>query len=240
MPTRPLICRLATLSTFCASCALSHSVVSDSLDPVDYSPRGSSLHGIFQARILEWVAISYSRGSSRPRDWTRVCWVSFVGRQVLYHCVTRETHAPFRWLLFNFSCALLSPWLIGMNCWFKAVMLPALINTTWVFSVLGKIMRPSSPNPQKAEPELNLGSSQLLFSTCYQETLVWKLVCMWSFFLNRSIVDVQCCVSFRCIAWWLSYIYIYIYIYILFRFFNIIDYAYRYARYAYRYARYCI
>ena len=37
-------------------------------DPMDHSPPGSSVHGIFQARILEWFAISYSRGSSRPRD----------------------------------------------------------------------------------------------------------------------------------------------------------------------------
>ena len=41
-------------------------------DPMDCSPPGSSVHGIFQARILEWVAISYSRRSSPPRDWTRV------------------------------------------------------------------------------------------------------------------------------------------------------------------------
>ena len=41
-------------------------------NPVDCSPPGSSIHGILQARILEWVAISFSRGSSQPRDWTRV------------------------------------------------------------------------------------------------------------------------------------------------------------------------
>ena len=41
-------------------------------DPVDYIPLGSFLHGIFQARILEWVAISSSRGSSPPRDQTHV------------------------------------------------------------------------------------------------------------------------------------------------------------------------
>ena len=41
-------------------------------DPVDCSLPGSSVHGIFQARILEWVAISFSRGSSRPRDRTLV------------------------------------------------------------------------------------------------------------------------------------------------------------------------
>ena len=53
---------------------VSRSVVSDSLcDLTDYSPPGSSVHGILQARILEWVAIPFSRGSSWPRDWT---WVS--------------------------------------------------------------------------------------------------------------------------------------------------------------------
>ena len=41
-------------------------------DPMDYSLPGSSVHGILQARILEWVAISFSRGSSRPRDRSRV------------------------------------------------------------------------------------------------------------------------------------------------------------------------
>ena len=41
-------------------------------DPMDCSLPGSSLHGIFQARILEWGAIAFSRGSSRPRDRTRV------------------------------------------------------------------------------------------------------------------------------------------------------------------------
>ena len=47
-------------------------------DHMGCSPPGSSGHGIFQARILEWVAISFSRGSSRPRDWTQVSRI--VGR----------------------------------------------------------------------------------------------------------------------------------------------------------------
>ena len=45
-------------------------------DPMDCSPPGSSVYGIFQARILEQVAISSSRGSSRLRDWTHVSYVS--------------------------------------------------------------------------------------------------------------------------------------------------------------------
>ena len=40
-------------------------------DPMDYSPPGSSVHGIFQPRILEWVAISYSSGYSQPRSGTQ-------------------------------------------------------------------------------------------------------------------------------------------------------------------------
>ena len=47
-------------------------------DPTDCSPPGSSVHGISQARILEWVAISSSRGSSQPRDWTHLS--SLAGR----------------------------------------------------------------------------------------------------------------------------------------------------------------
>ena len=47
-------------------------------DPVDCSLPGSSLHGILQARVLEWVAISFSRGSSQPRDQTQVSRI--VGR----------------------------------------------------------------------------------------------------------------------------------------------------------------
>ena len=49
---------------------------------MDCSLPGSSVHGILQARILEWVAISFTRGSSWPRD--RTC-VSCIGRQILYH-----------------------------------------------------------------------------------------------------------------------------------------------------------
>ena len=44
-------------------------------DPVDWSSPGSSVHGILQARILEWVAVPSSRGSSWPRDRTRICYL---------------------------------------------------------------------------------------------------------------------------------------------------------------------
>ena len=57
-------------------------------NPIDCSPPGSSVHGILQARILEQVAISCSRGSSWPRDPTRVPCVSWIGRRILYHWTT--------------------------------------------------------------------------------------------------------------------------------------------------------
>ena len=51
-------------------------------DLLDCTPPGSSVHGISQARILEWVAISFSRVSSRPRNWTCVS------------CIDRQTQLP--------------------------------------------------------------------------------------------------------------------------------------------------
>ena len=59
-------------------------------DPMDCSPPCSSVHGIFQVRILEWVAISYPRGPSWIRDRTHIFCVSWTGRQILYPCATWE------------------------------------------------------------------------------------------------------------------------------------------------------
>ena len=74
-------------------------------DPVDCSLPGSSLHGILQARILEWVVISFSRGSSQPRDWT---WVSHTAGRRLNLWATREAFfiiLPVAWfsLVLNFT-----------------------------------------------------------------------------------------------------------------------------------------
>ena len=45
-------------------------------NPVDYSPPGSSVYGVLQAKILEWVAMPFSRGSSQPRDWIQVSHIA--------------------------------------------------------------------------------------------------------------------------------------------------------------------
>ena len=55
----------------CVGVGVNHTVVSDS-DHMDHSPPGSPVHGILQARILEWDAFPFSRGSSRPRDEIQV------------------------------------------------------------------------------------------------------------------------------------------------------------------------
>ena len=60
-------------------------------DPLVSSPPGSSVCGIFQARILEWVPISYSRGSSGPRDWIHISCASCTGSQIHYHCSFWDT-----------------------------------------------------------------------------------------------------------------------------------------------------
>ena len=67
-------------------------------NPMDCSPPGSSVHGISQARILEWVVISSSRRSSRPRDWTRVSCVSCIGRWIPYCLNNRGSPVICHWV----------------------------------------------------------------------------------------------------------------------------------------------
>ena len=84
-------------------------------EPTNCSLPGSSVHGILQARILEWVGISYSRISSGHRDWTCVSCISCSGRQILHYWDTWEAHcqgSPYsilkceqiiRWVFFNLT-----------------------------------------------------------------------------------------------------------------------------------------
>ena len=76
---------------------------------MDCSLPGSSVHGIFQATVLEWVAISFSKGSSPPRNWT--C-ISCIGRQILYLWVTKEALlVEVKWVK-SLNCVrlLATPW----------------------------------------------------------------------------------------------------------------------------------
>ena len=69
-------------------CVLSHARL---WDPMDCIPPGFSVHGILQARILEWAAMPSSRGSSQPGDWTEVSCISCTDRWILYHCAIWES-----------------------------------------------------------------------------------------------------------------------------------------------------
>ena len=68
-------------------------------NPMDCSPPGTSVQGLFQARILEQVAICYSRGSSWPKDWTCISDVSCIGKQIIYHCTTmlQQSNLAVEW-----------------------------------------------------------------------------------------------------------------------------------------------
>ena len=99
----------------------SHWIVSESFcDSMDYSPPGSRVHGIFQARILEWIAVPSCKGASQPRNQTHV---SFTGRQILYHWATREAQntgypaeCEFEIKNKGFSWYKYIPWNIWMSC----------------------------------------------------------------------------------------------------------------------------
>ena len=78
--------------------------------PMDCSPPGSSLHGIFQARVLEWIAISFSKGSSWTRDRT---WVSCIAGWCFTSWATRESpKEQWKW---KWSRVLLfaTPWAVA-------------------------------------------------------------------------------------------------------------------------------
>ena len=81
--------------------------------PMDCSLPGSSVHGILQARILEWVAIPYSRGSSWPRDWTHVSCIA--GRLYCLNLIRGNPHSSYNWKFVVFANPSLfslcpSPW----------------------------------------------------------------------------------------------------------------------------------
>ena len=82
------IAQVLYIQMYCACCLVTE-LCPTLCVPMDCSPSHSSVCGISQARILEWVAISFSRGSSPPRDQIRV---SCTGRWILHCWATREAH----------------------------------------------------------------------------------------------------------------------------------------------------
>ena len=66
--------------------------------------------GFFQARIQEWMAISFLQGFSWPRDWTCIPWVSCIGRQILYHWTTGKPHSDWEHMIVASANRLGFPW----------------------------------------------------------------------------------------------------------------------------------
>ena len=66
------------MNSWPAPCKVASVMSKSFCDPMDCSPLDSSHHGILRARILEWVAMLSSRGSSWPRDWTRTSYISCI------------------------------------------------------------------------------------------------------------------------------------------------------------------
>ena len=87
-------------------------------DPMDCSPPGSSVHGFLQARILEWVAVPSSRGSSWSRDRTRISYVSCIGRWILLPLAPPGLPLWLSWWRIRLQCGRpgFCPW-VGKILW---------------------------------------------------------------------------------------------------------------------------
>ena len=117
------------------ACMLSHFSHVRLCDPMDHSPPSSSVPRVLQARILEWVAMPSSRGSSQPRDQTCISYISCIGRQVLYHWC--HLGSPFFHLLptrkplgvRSFVCIFQDNFLLRPSDWIWQV------NESWVLSI---------------------------------------------------------------------------------------------------------
>ena len=90
-------------------------------DPMDYSLPGSPVYGIFQARILEWIAIYCSRASSWLRAWTLISCVFCIDKRVLNHCTTWEALYLVYMLFSKFACLCLLT-LKSLDFWSLSVM----------------------------------------------------------------------------------------------------------------------
>ena len=125
---------------------------------MDYSPPGSSVHGILQTRILEWVAISFSRGSSQPRDWTHI---SFTGRQVLYRWATNKALSLGSRILNNFNVL-------------KILFFKAVIGSCWNWEESKEIFH--IPHPHTCiTSSINNENKVLVTQSCL--TLCYPMVC---------------------------------------------------------------
>ena len=122
----------------------SQSVLSDSCDPMDCSLPGSSVHGILQARILEWVAISFSRGSSQPRN------------QILVSCIAGKKAE--HWRIYAFE----------LWCWRRLLWVP------WTARRSNQSILKEINSEYSLEGLMLSWSSKILWSSDAKSWLIWK------------------------------------------------------------------
>ena len=131
---------------------------------MDCNPPGSSVHGLLQARILEWVAIPNSRGSSWPREWTQV---SCITGRFFTIWATRKAISSVQ-----FSCSVIR---LFVTSWTAALLASLSITNSWN---LFKLMSIESVMPS------NLSSSVVPFSSCLQSFLASGSFPMSQFFTS--------------------------------------------------------
>ena len=103
-------------------------------NPVGCSPPGSFVHGILQARKLEWAAISSSSGSYWPRGRTCVSCISCIGKRILYYCATWEAVHIHTYMYFNCPFLLTRMW----SLW-GLIFLYVLFILKYIYFILGII-----------------------------------------------------------------------------------------------------
>ena len=111
--------------------------MTNSCNPMDCSPPDSSLHGILQARILKWVAIPFSRGSSWPRDWVQVScitgrfftnWAIRVAPSPLHTLTNVSVSFKTQWtILPTLPHLQTASWVCGLSVWISHSVLPSLL-----------------------------------------------------------------------------------------------------------------
>ena len=149
--------------------------MSDSLWAMDCSPPGSSVHGILQARTLEWVDISFSRGSSQPRERTRVSCIA--GRRFILWA-TREAQWLYA-LYFNTQNIRSIRWKDTWKSFLLLAQIPRFVSSDWTYLIISLSIKAKSFDcligTISPEPSLFLGSyNSLIYSD--QGTMILLIV----------------------------------------------------------------
>ena len=176
---------------------------------MDCSPPGSSMHGILQERILQWIAMPSSRESFQPRNWTWVSYVPCIDRQVLCTCANWEAcvsgKGPLTGILEvvrknNFTLLQKHPWLgwiemFSMLLWClpQSMLLPDLAESQSTCLALSKL--PGAPVGKleldaKGAPRPLHSSSECSFLSTRGEAPVFLLLFSFLFLsLGQSVFE---------------------------------------------------